>query len=500
LQKKIKDSLFIRLEMCILDATNKLNNTSPIGCTKLSFMTTKITKIGITNNKISGRGGLPLFLRYVQQIGLYRLISGVIISLLTANKKGLQLQQFIKQIIAFFMDGTNMAISSFDESKKDPGYAAMLECKPDQLASSHQVKRFFAKLSFIPNFIFNKILHELFVWRLHITKPHIIELGVDTMVLDNDTADKREGSEVTYKNKKGFQPLHICWGRFLVDAMFRKGSAHSNHGSDYTDRVRLVIHLIRKRYDENVPIILCADSGFADQKAYEIFEKELSIHYITTGKLYADIKEYVGALPDEAFGEISKDKDKTIWRFTEFAGKLKSWSKFRRCIFTSLKRDESGQYIIDFCKPDSIIYTNIGNCPMADEKLMAYGGSHYFEAATIIKKSHERGADELIHRSFKELATKEQLPFKLFGMNKAYYFMLVITHIIFEAYKHDVTADIIPVTVYPNTFRRKLIDFAVKITSRARNTLLNVTRIIYETINIEEIWIRCNSPPRIQLV
>jgi hypothetical protein len=66
----------------------------------------------------------------------------------------------------------------------------------------------------------------------------------------------------------------------------------------------------------------------------------------------------------------------------------------------------------------------------------------------IVKKSHQRGADELIHRSIKELATKEQLPFKSFGMNRAYYFLLVIAHFMFEAYKRDVTIEVIPATAY----------------------------------------------------
>jgi len=461
-------------------------------------MANKITKISITNDKISGRGGLSLFLRYVKQIGLYRLISGAISSRVSKSKKGLQLQEFVKQIMAFFIDGTNMAISGFDQSKNDEGYAALLECDPDGLASSHQIKRYFTKLSWIPNLIFNKILHELFVWRLHIDRPRIIELGVDTMVLDNDGARRREGSEATYKRKKGFQPLHICWGPFLIDAWFRKGSAHSNHGTDYPDRIRSVVELIRKRYDQNVPIVLCADSGFADQKAYKLFENELAVHYITTGKLYGDVKEYVGALPQQAFGEISKNK--ALWHYVEFAGRLKSWKKFRRCIFTRLQRDETGQYVMDFGKPDSIIYTNIGNCPKADARLKAAGGHHYFEAETIVKKSHERGADELIHRSLKELATKEQLPFTSFGMNRAYYFMLVFTHFIFEAYKQDVTAQVLPITSYPNTFRRKLIDFAVKITSGARSTVVKVTKTVYETIHMEELWKRCHSPPGIAFV
>lgn len=461
-------------------------------------MAAKITKIGITNDKISARGGLPLFLRYTEQIGLFKLISGIVLPLIFKNNKGLGLQQFVKQIIAFFIDGTNMSISNFDRLKKDEGYAAMMECKADQLASSHQIKRYFAKLGVITNLVFNKILNELFIWRLHIVKPRIIKLGIDTMVLDNDDAKKREGNEVTYKRKKGFQPLHISWDSFLVDVMFRKGSAHSNHGTDYIDRVCSIVNLIRARYSPDVPILICGDSGFADQKAYQVFEQKLQIHYITTGKIYGDVKEYIEQLPDDSFGEIKKGK--IVWHYIEFGNKLKSWSTFRRCIFTRLYRDENDQFVMNFGKPNNIIYTNIGQCPVADLRLRAAGGDEYFKAETIVKESHDRGADELIHRSIKELATKEQLPFKSMGMNRAYYFMLVITHFLFEAYKQDVTAQVIPIASYPNTFRRILIDFAVKITSRSRSIILNVTKTVYQTINIEELWKLCQSPPKIQVV
>lgn len=459
-------------------------------------MSTNITKIGITNDKISGRGGLPLFLRYIETIGLYKLISCSILYLLSIGGKGLGLQQFLKQMFAFFMDGTDMSISGFDNKKKDEGYAALLENKTDEMASSHQIKRFFIKFSIVSDFFFNKILNELFIWRLNKTKPKIIMLGIDTMVMDNDDAKKREGNEPTYKRKKGFQPLHICWGPFLIDVLFRKGSAHSNHGTDYTDRVRSIVKLIRKRYSKDVPVLLCTDSGFADQKAYTEFEENLGIHYITTGKIYEGIKEYVREIPVENYGEISKNK--AVWSFVEFGNKLQSWSKFRRCIFTKLHRDENGQYVMDFGKPNNVIYTNIGLCKEADERLMAAGGEHYFKTETIIQTSHERGADELIHRSIKELATKEQLPFKKFGMNRAYYFLLVISHFLFEAYKQDVCSDVLPITVYPNTFRRKLIDFAAKITSGARTITLNVTQTIYDTIDIVELWKRCQSVPEIK--
>ena len=81
-------------------------------------------------------------------------------------------------------------------------------------------------------------MQELFVWRLHITQPSIILLDMDTMVLDNDDAKKRQGVDVTYKNKCGFQPLQITWQGKIVDAMFRRGSAHSNHGNDVKQMMR----------------------------------------------------------------------------------------------------------------------------------------------------------------------------------------------------------------------------------------------------------------------
>lgn len=458
-------------------------------------MNAKITKIGLTNDKLSGRGGLALFLRYVERTGLYALMSGKLLPAISQGNKGLQLQGFVRQMLAFFMDGTDMSMSGFDHRKDDRGHAAVLECGTGQLASSHQVKRYFAKLSVVPGIVFNRILNELFVWRLKVQRPKVVELGIDTMVLDNDGAKRREGCEPTYKRKKGFQPLHICWGPFLVDIVFRKGSAHSNHGSDYTDRVKAIVKLVRKRYSRTVPIVLCADSGFADQEAYGAFG-ELGIHFIVTGKLYPDIKGYARELPPGSFDEIKKGR--AVWEYTELGNRLKSWTKFRRCIFTRLQRDEKGQTVMEFARPDNLIYTNIGNCPEADERLRAAGDERYFGAGAIVERSHQRGADELVHRSIKELATKESLPFKRMGMNRAYYFMLAIAHFLFETYKRDVTAKVMPATSYPATFRRRLIDFAAKVTSHARDIILNVTGAVAAAIDIGELWKLCQSPPPIR--
>ena len=59
--------------------------------------------------------------------------------------------------------------------------------------------------------LFRKVLQRLFLWRLNIKKPQVIFLDMDTMVMDNDDADVREGVGPTYKKKKGFQPLQVSW-------------------------------------------------------------------------------------------------------------------------------------------------------------------------------------------------------------------------------------------------------------------------------------------------
>jgi hypothetical protein len=453
----------------------------------------KITKIEITNDKISGRGGIAFFLRYVEQIGFYPLAEKILGHIQTSSK-GLSLYQFIKQALAYFIDGTYMSMSSFDDRKKDSGYTALLENQAEAMSLSHQMKRFFRKLmdNHIVNAIYRKFLHTLFIWRLQIEQPEIIILGVDTMVMDNNDAHKREGVEPTYKKKKGYQPLHISWGSYLVDITFRSGSCHSNHGTDFIDSVRDITELIRKKYKTDIPIIAVCDSGFLDEKAFTYFEEVLKIGYVISGKFYGDVKDYIVKIGADAY---KKFQGNGIWNYIEFCNKLNSWSKFRRAIYTTLDTEENGQLILDFEKPDTILYTNIGQDAEFTEQLRKVGKEDLITADSIIRLAHQRGKDELIHRSIKELATKEQLPFQQMEMNRAYYYLLAISHFLFESYKRDVTYEVLPTESYPNTFRRQLIDFAVKVVSHGGEIILKVTNEIKEQLNIYYLWELCQSPP-----
>ena len=54
--------------------------------------------------------------------------------------------------------------------------------------------------------------------------------------------------------------------RFIIDAVFRGGKKHCNHGDTVEKMVRHIVSKIRNKYREDVPIIIKTDSGFFDQK------------------------------------------------------------------------------------------------------------------------------------------------------------------------------------------------------------------------------------------
>lgn len=453
----------------------------------------KISKIEITNDVISARGGLTLFLRYLENTQVFELIEHFL-GKMKGSKKGITTREFLIQIMAFIMDGSHTALTYFDQLKADDTHAALLETELVRLASSHQIKRFFGR--FIQTKkgaeIFREILAELFLWRLKLEQPKHIILGIDTMILDNDDAPGREGVEPTYKKKKGFQPLHITWGPFLADVIFRKGSAHSNHENDYMDAVSRITKIIRSRYSANIPIILAADSGFFDQKAFDFFDDKLKINYVVTGKFYNHLWNVIKQTPKKSF---SRYEHNGFWKYVELGYQYASWDRPRRAVFTSLVADNSGQTKLDFMRLNSIIITNIGMDEKLNRQRQDAGIGHFTDIQQVIRISHNRGRDELVHRSLKELATKEQLPFKRFKMNQAFYYLQVITHIMFESFKRDVSPDVIPVTCYPSTFRRKLIDFAVKIVKHSALITMKVREFIMNTLKLDELWQRCQSPP-----
>ena len=244
----------------------------------------RIDKVEETTDTLTGRGGMTLFVKYLHNVGIKQILLNHFGDI-KKNNKGITVWEIFKQIFCWFYDGTSRHISYYDQLKVDEGYASVIESAQEDMASSHQIKRFFKLFTWLSGGTFRKILRKLFIWRLKIEKSEVIELTIDTMVMDNDESEKRDGVQPTYKKKKGFQPLQIIWNGKIVDAVFRGGRKHSNYGNTVVNMVKELVKVIRQEYSEKATIILRLDSGFFDEENLLAFDK-LGIGFICTGKMY----------------------------------------------------------------------------------------------------------------------------------------------------------------------------------------------------------------------
>lgn len=468
----------------------------------------KVNKIEITTDKLTGRGGILLFSRYLHNTGIFQILDKSFGNL-RKSRKGIAIWQVFKQVFLFLYDGTSRHINYFDMLKRDDGYAGAIEEPKDDLLSSHQVKRFFKLFHWLLSNKFRIILRHLFVCRLLINRPKTIYLTLDTMVMDNDEALKRHGVQPTYKKKKGFQPLQLIWNRRLVDAIFRGGKKHSNYSDHVVKVIKENVNLIRQKYDPKATIILCLDSGFFDEVNIEACNN-LNIGFIISGKMYKNIKEFVSGkvekkcknkyydvMDNKKVGhdwEIYKNGKGDGWEYMEFGYKCDSWKTNLYRTFYTRPHSEDGQRIFEFARPDNVILTNIGINDKVLENLSETDQKELLTGNFVISTHHKRGADELPHRGLKDFGF-EQLPFKRFSPNTVFYYCMVISFFLFENYKEDVLDGVVSVVSYATTVRRKVLDFAAKIVKTGHRIIFKITERIMEELDFRTLWQRCQSPP-----
>ena len=448
----------------------------------------KINKVDVTGDTLTGRGGLAIFVRYLSQVNIYVLLFNCF-SHLRRSEKGQPIWNIFKQVFCFFYDGTSRHWVYFDQLKRDEGYAAVIENSPEEMMGSHQVKRFFKAFSWLCGGVFRRILKRLFIWRLKIERPEEIELTIDLMIMDNDEAAKRHGVEPTYKKVKGFGSLQILWNRKVVDAIFRGGSKHSNSGHTVVNMVTEFVRLIWREYRSDVPILLRMDSGFFDEDNLVALER-LNVGFICTGKIYEHVKAYVGALPEKGWKVY--DNGHQEWEYIEFGYRYDSWKRYYRAIYTR-PAYEGEQRLLDFARPDNILVTHLGVNPEVVRGCGSPRGKELVQVESIIHSHHQRGADELPHRGLKDFGF-EELPFKRFTPNTAFFYCMLISFFLFETFKEDVLEEVLPVASYATTVRRRVVDVAAKIITTSRGIILKVTQAVMENLRFDKLWEKCQNP------
>jgi hypothetical protein len=230
--------------------------------------------------------------------------------------------------------------------------------------------------------------------------------------------------------------------------------------------------------------------GFFDEKLFKVFE-ELGLGYVCTGRIYDDIKSRVRATERVHWGRYTKGKK--AWDYLEFGSRRESWSKFRKAIFCR-PMDCNGQLLLEFARPETVLYTNPGMGFKVDEQFQTAGFAHRLGTESVIEFAHGRGADELVHRALKEFAS-ETLPFKRFSRNAAFYHTLLVAFLLYEAFKEDVCSEAIPIESYPTTLRRKVLDIAGKIVRTSGKIILKITEVVWTCLHFEKLWNRSAHPP-----
>jgi hypothetical protein len=424
---------------------------------------------------------LTFIVKYIKKIKALPLIAGAFDGV-RKSRKGKDIEKIIAQMIYNAIDGSKQTMTRFDELKEDKTYQRAIETSGDGRISSHSMKRFFRAVTTNMLFRLQGIMLKMFIWRLKITKPWIIILGADTMVLDNNDAKKREGVSPTYKAVKGYHPLFIYWNRFAVNMVFHEGKDHPNHNNDFFEGLRETITIIRKEYNKDVPILVLSDAGFCDQKYFREMDEQKGF-FICGGRLMDCVKlAILKESPSKWFGF---EKSDTTYDYLDFIDKRESWDKSYRAVYYK-QAEINGEFHLEFDRPETLVYTNLQD----GELLSKYGLTKYLDGKEIVSLYQSRARDELVNRSLKEFA-KETLPFKSFLSNAVYYYMTVIASNLLTAFQEDVLSDVISKTSYPDTVRRLFIDIAGKIVFTARKIILKFERGVYERLKLPELWRRC---------
>ncbi len=459
----------------------------------------RISRVETTNDTLTGRGGLALFVRYLSRLELDRIVDEEFGGL-RKSAKGLRVWNLFLQVFCWLFDGTSRHLNYFDQLAKDEGYAALLENEVREMASSHAIKRFFKSMVLFKHGMrLRTLLSRLFEWRLCLAQPEVLELSIDTMVMNNDEAQVRHGVQPTYKKVKGFQPLHMLWEGKIVDAVFRGGKKSGNCGNTVINMIQRNVEIIRRACGPDVLIVLRIDSGFFDERILEACDA-LGIGVILSGKMYESVKSHVATQPPADWDAY--DNGHQVWQFMEFGWRCDKWRRFYRTIYTRPVYEDR-QALLDFARPDNVILTNLGVTPQVLARVTPEQRKHWLNPETIIESHHGRGADELPHRGFKDFAF-EQLPFKRFSPNAALYYCMVIGFFLFETFKEDVLGgvvpEVLPVTSYASTVRRKVVDIAAKIVKTGHEAILKVTNTVMEHLKFDQLWARCQDPPPIPRV
>jgi len=388
----------------------------------------QINRVESTKNLLTSRSGLAPFQKYIEETGILKRLSTEFSSL-KGSAKGLAVHEFFNQMLCWFMDGSSRHISSFNDLKKDAGYAATINTTEDKMASSYAIERMCDKFTKFHEPKMRDILLDLCIALMKYENPDILEFSVDSMVMSNEYAKQQQGRNSTYKKTYGYHPMQIVWNGLILDGIFRSGEKPTNEVDKTLSMIDRLVKRIRQEFGDSVTMIFRLDGGYYDQRIVEYLDGQ-KIAFILSGKMFEHVKSSVECVTEEEWNEYQNGN--VCWRICELGLRSKSWPKFFRGIYTQQVSNDDGQFLLDFARPANLILTNIGVNVEVLKNMSPKNKLNWAKIDKVIGSHHSRGADELPHRALKDLGF-ESLPFKQFNQNMIIYQCMLLTLAAFES-------------------------------------------------------------------
>jgi hypothetical protein len=80
----------------------------------------RISKVEVTRETLTSRGGMALFTRYIDKVGIIDLLASTF-GYMGKSRKGAPVPDIFKQVLCFFYDGTSRHVAYFDDLRADAG-------------------------------------------------------------------------------------------------------------------------------------------------------------------------------------------------------------------------------------------------------------------------------------------------------------------------------------------------------------------------------------------
>ena len=217
------------------------------------------------------------------------------------------------------------------------------------------------------------------------------ELGMDTMVMDNDEAPQRHGLMAPAERPvKGFQPLRLPGSACLIDAVFRGGDKHSNHA----DTALQDPESSDSEASPKVPptsIIVRLQRLFRSEAAAGLGDIEVGT--LSSASYYGDVQQYILQGWEVSAWGVSPRRSDGIYVAGRPAGQL---GKFRRALFAGRLMEPAAPFGLCPYGSDPV-HQSVAAAPWTSSSGRA-AAALASKRKPFCKAIMGKGADELVHR------------------------------------------------------------------------------------------------------